>query len=111
VTWNSASKSAITADMFWRPLTTALFLLLFAAGPGLALTSCGDGDIRKGCKNYCKCHRGNRSVSACRERCDKRLTALKKRDRPRERQIADCLAARGERKCAVLAACAGDVLK
>ncbi len=79
-------------------------------GIGLA-ASCGDGDIRKGCKNYCKCHRGKDSDSACRSRCSERLHALKKRDRPQARQIADCLAAKGERKCSELAACAGSVLK
>lgn len=101
--------SAITATMFWRAFTARLPALLLVTG--LALAGCNDGDIRKGCKNYCKCHRGDRSVSACREHCAERLTALKKRDRPRERQIADCLAAKGERKCAELAACVGDAFK
>ena len=79
---------------------------------GLVLSAgCGDGDIRKGCKNYCRCHRGNASDSACRKRCSERLSALKKRDRPLARQIADCLAAKGERSCKELAACAGDALK
>ncbi len=77
----------------------------------LVVAGCGDGDIRKGCKNYCKCHRGDDSDSACRKRCSKRLTALKKRDRPQARQIADCLASKGERKCSELAACAGSLLK
>ena len=83
------------------------FLLVAAA----SLVSCGDGDIRRGCKNYCKCHAGKLSESACRERCSERLHALKKRDRPRERQIADCLAAKGKRSCDELARCAGDALK
>ena len=26
----------------------------------LLLVSCGDGDISRGCKNYCKCHAGKR---------------------------------------------------
>lgn len=103
--------SAITADMSWHRITSVLFALLFATGLGLASVGCGDGDIRKGCKNYCKCHRGKRSLSDCRRHCAARLTALKKRDRPLERQIADCLAAKGERKCAELAACVGDALK
>ncbi len=77
---------------------------------GLCLARCGDGDIRKGCKSYCKCHKGEQSLSRCRERCAKKLTALKKHNRPLARQTADCLAAKGERSCDELAACAGDLL-
>jgi hypothetical protein len=91
----------------WHRLLFCLSLLL----PLLSTTACGDGDIRRGCKNYCRCHKGKRSVSACEARCTDKLRALKKRDRPRERQIADCLAAKGKRSCAELAACAHDVLK
>ncbi len=95
--------------MCYQPaMVLRTLLALLAAG---LLLACGDSDIRRGCKNYCKCHRGSRSESACRDRCQDRLTALKKRDRPRERQIADCLAAKGKRSCTELAACAGDALK
>jgi len=87
-----------------------LVVLALLLGGGLAM-GCGDGDIRKGCKNYCKCHRGEASDTACRKRCSKRLSALKKRNRPQARQIADCLAAKGERTCSELAACAGSILK
>ncbi len=100
--------------MFWRRLLVPLMTLLFVAGSllsGSLLSGCGDGDIRKGCKNYCKCHRGKRSDSACRKRCSEKLHALKERNRPRARQTADCLAAKGERKCGELAACMGDLLK
>ena len=83
-----------------------LGILLLGAGAG-----CGDGDIRKGCASYCECHAGKRSRAACEDRCRDRLEALRKRDRPRERQIADCLAARGKRTCAELALCAGDHLR
>ena len=65
----------------WIRLIFAL-LALYA----VTLTACGDGDIRKGCRNYCKCHRGKGSKSACEARCAKKLKALKKRDRARERQ-------------------------
>lgn len=90
--------------MISRVLGPLLVALLLVAG-------CGDGDIRKGCKNYCKCHRGKRSESACRNHCSKKLHAIKKRDRPQAKQIADCLAAKGKRSCDELAACVGDFLK
>ena len=85
--------------------------VLMLLGLCLCFAGCGDGDISKGCKNYCTCHSGERSRSACEKRCTGKLKALKKRDRPRERQIADCLAAKGERSCKELAGCAGDILK
>lgn len=100
--------------MIWRrliPLVTGLLLNGLLLTGLLLLAGCGDGDIRKGCKSYCKCHRGKASDSACRNRCSERLGALKKRDRPQAKQIADCLAAKGERTCSELAACAGDALK
>jgi hypothetical protein len=83
----------------------ALGLLLL-----LLLGACGDGDIRKGCKNYCKCHRGKKSATTCRDRCEERLSALKKRDRALGRQVAECLARKGKRKCDELARCAGPYL-
>ena len=92
-------------------MTPDMVRLLLLVSAFTLLTACGDGDIRKGCKAYCKCHRGKRSESECRDHCAGRLRALKKRDRARERQIADCLAAKGERRCAELAACAGDALR
>jgi len=90
--------------MLWRIFFPLAVILVLLAG-------CGDGDIRKGCKNYCKCHRGNKSESACRKRCSQTLLAIKKRDRPQAKQIAECLAANGERSCPELAACVGDYLK
>jgi hypothetical protein len=87
-------------------------LMLLPLVTGFVLTAaCLDGDMRKGCTRYCKCHRGARSEAACHARCTARLRALRKRDRARERQIAECLAAKGERSCDELAACAGDALK
>jgi len=88
-------------------MRTVMLLLL---GFGL-LAGCGDGDIRKGCAAYCECHAGQPGRSACEDRCQARLEAMRKRDRAKERQIADCLAARGKRSCQELARCAGDFLK
>jgi hypothetical protein len=83
-------------------------LLLFGLG---LLAGCGDGDIRKGCAAYCECHAGKAGRSACEDRCRDRLRAMRKQDRAKERQVADCLAARGQRSCPELALCAGDFLR
>jgi hypothetical protein len=87
---------------------TLLALLFLVAVP---LVGCADGDIRVGCERYCRCHRGSQSEGACRSDCRDTLTSLKKRDRARARQVADCLAAKGKRPCKELALCASGVLR
>lgn len=91
-------------------LVKLLSLVSLPAALALAVGACTDGDIRKGCENYCKCHAAQHSAESCRASCEKTLGALKKRDRPRAKQVADCLAAKGKRSCDELALCAQGVL-
>ena len=94
-----------------RPIKSSILAILLAAIFAMGVVGCGNANFRKGCKKYCKCHHGERSVEACREGCYERLSRLEKRDRLSARQIGECLAARGERSCSELAACAGKLIK
>lgn len=87
---------------------TALALILVTSE--VAMQGCLDGDIRRGCKRWCECFHGDQDVSTCRDRCSEHLADLKKKDRPRERQVADCLAAKGTRSCPEIALCGEGVL-
>jgi hypothetical protein len=79
--------------------------LALLCGVALPLAACTDGDIRKGCKNWCRCHHGDQPVSSCRAACEKKLDALRERDRAFERQVAECLAAKGKRSCKQITLC------
>jgi len=77
---------------------------------GLAAAGCVDGDIRTGCKRWCHCHHGSQSESSCFDACEDTLKTLKRHDRTRARQVADCLAAKGDRKCGEITLCGQGVL-
>ena len=93
--------------MRWLPLPLIAALGLAT----LLLTGCPDGDIRRGCENWCKCHKGDQSASACYDACSDTLKKLKKRDRPKMRQTAECLAGKGMRHCKEITLCGQGVLK
>lgn len=92
-------------------MVRALLLCALFGLTAAALPACVDGDIRTGCRRYCRCHRGQKSAQSCRSTCERTLSALKKRDRARARQVADCLAAKGKRPCKELGLCAQGVLE